>query len=79
MTGPRILEATLPRELVACVLTPLRLLRLVVRYELRVIRGSFTERKAITHRMDVRRYAAQKRAALAAITPSGRERAGLPA
>ena len=63
MTGTRILEARLRRELVGCVFIPLRLLRLVVRYEPRVIRGSFTERKAITRRIDVRRYAAQKRAA----------------
>jgi LmbE family N-acetylglucosaminyl deacetylase len=66
MTGARILEATLPRELVACVFYPLRLLRLVVRYDPRVIRRSYSPRKAITHRIDVRRYAAQKRAALAA-------------
>src|SRR5215475_5609846 len=33
MTGTRILEATLPRELVACVFYPVRLLRLVVRHD----------------------------------------------
>ena len=34
-------------------------------------RASFTRRSAITHRLDVRRYAAQKRAALAAHPPPG--------
>jgi hypothetical protein len=42
------------------------LLRLVVRYDPQVIRSSFSPRKAITHTIDVHRYAAQKRAALAA-------------
>ena len=80
MTGTRMREATLPRELVGCVFNPLRLLRLVVRYEPRVIRGSFTERKAITHRIEVRRHAAQKRSALAAHHAQWQgERAGLPA
>ena len=50
----------------ACVLYPLRVLRLVVRYDPRVIRGSYSPRKEITHRIDVRRYAAQKRGALGA-------------
>ena len=66
MTGARVLETTLPRELVAWLFTPMRLLRLVVRYDLRAIRGSFSPLSAITHRVDVRRYAAQKRSALAA-------------
>jgi len=66
MTGTRILEATIPRELVAWTFYPLSWARLLVRYDPRVIRGSFTPRKAITHRINVRRYAACKRAALAA-------------
>jgi LmbE family N-acetylglucosaminyl deacetylase len=79
MTSTRILEATLPRELVARVFYPLRLLRLVVRYDPRVIRASYTPRRAITHRIDVRRHAAQKRAALAAHHdgPRGTGRAAL--
>jgi LmbE family N-acetylglucosaminyl deacetylase len=66
MTGVRVLEATLPRELVTWVSGPARLLRLVVRYDPGEIRGGFSPRSAITHRIGVRRYAAQKRAALAA-------------
>jgi LmbE family N-acetylglucosaminyl deacetylase len=66
LTGTRVLEATAPRELVAWLFTPARLARLVVRYDPREIRVSFTARSAITHRVDVRRYAAQKRSALAA-------------
>jgi len=66
LTGVRVLEATLPRELVALVFGPLRLLRLVVRYGPEEIRVSFSPRSEITHRFDVRRYAGQKRAAIAA-------------
>src|SRR5215469_10626400 len=66
MTGVRVLEATVPRELVAWLFWPLRLLRLMVRYDSREIRAGFTPRSAITHRVNVRRFAAQKRAALAA-------------
>ncbi len=66
MTGTRILEATLPRELVALLFYPARLLRLAVRYDPQVVRSSYTARSAITHRVNVRRYAAHKRAALAA-------------
>ena len=42
MTGVRILEATLPRETAAWLFRPVRLLRLVVRYDPRVIRVSFS-------------------------------------
>jgi len=66
LTGVRVLEATLPRELVNLLSGPVRLLRLAVRYDPAEIRVSFTPRAAITHRLSVRRYAAQKRAALAA-------------
>jgi len=66
LTGVRVLEGTLPRELVALVMGPLRLVRLVVRYGPGEIRASFTPRSQITHRIDVRRYTRQKRAALAA-------------
>ena len=66
MTGTRVLEATLPRELVTGLFTLMRLLRFAVRYEPAEIRGIFTPRSAITHRVSVRRYARQKQAALAA-------------
>jgi hypothetical protein len=51
---------------VAWVSGPVRVARLVVRHDRAQIRRSFTPRSAITHRIDVRRYAAQKRDALAA-------------
>lgn len=66
MTGVRVLEATAPRELAAAFFTTMRLLRLVTGHDPQAIRVAFTPRSAITHRVDVRRYASQKRAALAA-------------
>jgi LmbE family N-acetylglucosaminyl deacetylase len=66
LAGVRVLEATVPRELVARFARLLLLLRLMVRHRLDEMRGYGTPRSAITHRVDVRRYAAQKRAALAA-------------
>jgi LmbE family N-acetylglucosaminyl deacetylase len=66
MTGTRVLEATLPRELVTMLADPLRLLRLVVRHPRAAIRVAYTPRAAITHRVTVRRYARQKQTALAA-------------
>ncbi|HUJ08178.1 MAG TPA: PIG-L family deacetylase [Streptosporangiaceae bacterium] len=62
----RVLEATVPREFVAAAFGPVRLLGLVVRHERAVLGAGFSPRSAITHRVDVRRYAAQKRTALAA-------------
>ncbi len=63
----RILEATAPRETIARLFTPpVRVLGLVVRHDLAAMRAGFTPRSAITHRVDVRRFAAQKQAALAA-------------
>jgi hypothetical protein len=59
-------EATVPRELVARFARPLLLFRLVVRHPLVEMREYGTPRSAITHRVDARRYAAQKRAVLAA-------------
>jgi hypothetical protein len=66
MTGVRVLEGTLPRELVVWLSGPVLLARLVVRRDPGELRQGFTPRSAITHRIDVRRYAAQKRDALAA-------------
>lgn len=65
VTGVRVVEATLPRELVVQLSSLIRLLRLA-RYDPQDIQGSFSPRSAITHRVDVRRFASQKRAALAA-------------
>ena len=76
LAGVRVVEATVPRELIARFAGLLLLLRLVTRHRLDEMRGYGMPKSAITHRVDVRRYAAQKRAALAAHkTPlSGRGR-----
>jgi LmbE family N-acetylglucosaminyl deacetylase len=68
LTGVRVLEGTAPRELMALLFTPVRLLRLVVRHDPAMIYSGFTPRRRITHSVSVRRYARQKRAALAAHT-----------
>lgn len=62
----RVVEATVPRELVAPLFVLLRLLRLVVRHDMGVVRTAYSPRSAITHRVNVRAYAARKRSALAA-------------
>jgi len=76
LAGVRVVEATVPRELVARVARLLLVLRLLTRHRLDEMRGYGMPQSLITHRIDVRRYAAQKRAALAAHrTPvSGRGR-----
>jgi LmbE family N-acetylglucosaminyl deacetylase len=66
LAGVRVVEATVPRELVARFARLMLLLRLVTRHRLDDMRGYGMPQSAITHRVDVRRYAAQKRAALAA-------------
>src|SRR5215468_5533467 len=66
LAGVRVVEATVPRELVARAARPLLLLRLVTGRGFAEMRGYGMPRSAITHRVDVRRYAARKRAALAA-------------
>lgn len=66
MAGVRVAEATVPRELIARIARLLLVLRLLSRHRLDEMRGYGTPQSGITHRIDVRRYAAQKRAALAA-------------
>jgi LmbE family N-acetylglucosaminyl deacetylase len=66
LTGVRVLEATVPRELAVQAFTVLSLGGLVVRYTRQEASTAGTPRAAITHRVNVRRYAAQKQAALAA-------------
>jgi LmbE family N-acetylglucosaminyl deacetylase len=69
LTGVRVLEATVPRELAVTGSALLRALRLV-RFTDAEARAAGTPHSAITHRIDVRRYAAVKQAALAAhLTP----------
>ncbi|MFD4461737.1 PIG-L deacetylase family protein [Nocardia sp. NPDC058480] len=58
---PRVLDATLPRELLVKLVAPARLFG----YAATAIRGGFTARSDITHRIDVRAFAAQRLAALA--------------
>jgi LmbE family N-acetylglucosaminyl deacetylase len=62
----RVLEATIPREPVVGLFSVLCFLRLAVRYDPSAVRAVGSPRSAITHRVGVRRFAAQKRAALAA-------------
>jgi LmbE family N-acetylglucosaminyl deacetylase len=62
----RVLEATWPREFYAWLYLAAWPGRLVTRYRPPAARTAATPRAAITHRVDVRRYAAQKQAALAA-------------
>ncbi len=61
----RVLEATSPREWLARIVRILRPLRLIVRFEMSAIQAG-PPRSAITHRLNVRAYARQKQAALAA-------------
>ncbi|HXW45214.1 MAG TPA: PIG-L family deacetylase [Streptosporangiaceae bacterium] len=68
LTGTRVLEATVPRELVGLLFTPARLGRLVNGHHGKQIRAGFTPRDQITHRVSVRRFARAKQAALAAHT-----------
>jgi LmbE family N-acetylglucosaminyl deacetylase len=65
LAGVRVVEATVPRELFARLARPLLLLRLLAGYRAVDMRGYGLPRSAITHRVDVRRHVAQKRAALA--------------
>nr|UYF26241.1 PIG-L family deacetylase [Nocardiopsis sp. CMB-M0232] len=63
---PRLLEATIPRDVVERLLRLVRLARIPLRHDPQALRAAFSPRSAITHRVDVRRYARRKRAALAA-------------
>jgi LmbE family N-acetylglucosaminyl deacetylase len=76
LAGVRVAEATVPRELAARIARPLLLGRLLTGYRRDEVRSCGTPQSAITDRVDVRRYAAQKRAALAAhrMQVSGRGR-----
>ncbi|MFC5744134.1 PIG-L deacetylase family protein [Actinomadura rugatobispora] len=63
---PRVLEATMPRDFAERMLALARFLRIPVRYDPADLRNTFSPSSAITHRIDVRRFARQKQAALAA-------------
>jgi LmbE family N-acetylglucosaminyl deacetylase len=63
---PRVLEVTMPRELLARVGAVARLLRLPEPYNREVLRTAYAPRSTITHNVNVFRFARQKRDALAA-------------
>jgi LmbE family N-acetylglucosaminyl deacetylase len=63
---PRVLEATMPRELLRRTSDLAHLVRLPAPYERDVVRTAYAPRATITHRIDVFRYARQKRDAFAA-------------
>lgn len=63
---PRVLEVTMPRELLYQVSDVLRVLRLPALYDRGILRGAYAPRATITHRINVFRFARQKRDALAA-------------
>jgi LmbE family N-acetylglucosaminyl deacetylase len=77
---PRVLQATAPREPLVRIFRALRAIGLLRRYGQEEIRSAYTPRAAITHRVDVRRFAGAKRAALACHLSQvrGRGRASLP-
>jgi LmbE family N-acetylglucosaminyl deacetylase len=66
LTGVVVLEATVPRDAIDRVLRIIRTLRIPFRHDPAVWRALFSPASAITHRVNVRRFARQKQAALAA-------------
>ncbi|WAJ43905.1 PIG-L family deacetylase [Mycobacterium sp. Aquia_216] len=63
---PQVLEVTMPRELLRRVGNLCRLLRLPAPYDSDTVRTAYAPQATITHRIDVRRFARQKRDAFAA-------------
>lgn len=63
---PRVLEVTMPRELLRRTGDLARLLRLPAPYEPDIVRTAYAPRATITHRINVFGFARQKRDALAA-------------
>ncbi len=66
LTGTRLLEATMPRDVVVRLTRLVRALRIPFRYDTDALSRAYSPASAITHRFDVRRFAARKQAALAA-------------
>jgi len=78
LTGVRVLEATVPREVVVRLGKALQAVRVLRRYDFDDASWFGSPRAAITHRYDVRRYAGVKQAALAEHrTQMGKNRGGL--
>jgi LmbE family N-acetylglucosaminyl deacetylase len=63
---PRVLEATMPRELLTRIGHLARLLRLPAPYDADVVRTAYAPRATITHRVNVFGFARHKRDAMAA-------------
>ena len=63
---PRLLEATMPRDTVVRLVKLTRLLRIPLRYDDEELGRAYSPRAAITHTVDVRKFARRKQAALAA-------------
>ncbi|QXJ25318.1 PIG-L family deacetylase [Actinomadura graeca] len=67
MAGVRtVLEATMPRDAVERLARLIRLARIPFPYDAGALRAAYSPASAITHRVDVGRFARQKQAALAA-------------
>lgn len=66
LTGTRLLEATLPRDFAQRFVRVVRALRIPFDYDAEALGRTYSPASAITHRFDVRRFAARKQAALAA-------------
>lgn len=65
LAGVRVLEATVPRDFVVRMMRLGRLLRVPFGHDPEVWATAFSPSAAITHRISVRKYAAQKQSALA--------------
>ncbi|MCG5217981.1 PIG-L family deacetylase [Streptosporangium soli] len=61
-----VLEATMPRDVVVRLVRLIRALRIPFRYDDEALGAAYSPASAITHRVNVRRFARQKQAALAA-------------
>ncbi|SEB40965.1 N-acetylglucosaminyl deacetylase, LmbE family [Amycolatopsis lurida] len=62
----RLLEATIPRDVVARLVRLVRLARIPFRYDVDVLLRAYSAKSEITHTFDIRRFARQKQAAIAA-------------
>jgi hypothetical protein len=61
-----VLEATMPRDVVERLVRLIRALRIPFGYDINALSTACSPSSAITHRVDVRRFARSKQAALAA-------------
>ncbi|WP_346660184.1 PIG-L family deacetylase [Amycolatopsis sp. QT-25] len=62
----RLMEATIPRDAVARLVRIVRLFRIPFRYDIDMLLRAYSAKSEITHTFDVRRFARQKQAAIAA-------------